>query len=127
MGALPEVVSRSWPSCRHGVSALVGLLLLLGSLDLHDPNLHPMVYATPTPVLPGAECEGGCEHMEEGCLLTPDHQPATRPGGKVRLSFSRVCSPAAREAIDRHSVPYAPALPRPASVRPNSVRAPPVR
>ena len=123
MGSLPEVVSRSRRSCRHGVGALVGLVLLLGALDLHDPGLRPSVYATPTPVLPGAESE----HLEAGCLLSPDHQPATWPGGKERLAISRVRYPAPPPAVDRSPAPYAPAMPGRASVRSDCTRSPPVR
>ncbi len=126
MGEQPEVDSRDRPSCRPAVGVLVGLVLLLGAVDLHDPNLNPAVYATPTPVLPGAESESGCGHMEEGSLLTPDHQPATRPAGGVRLSFSRVCAPATPEAVGRHSLPYAPASLKLPSASPNPTRAPPV-
>ena len=106
---------------------MVGLVLLLGAVDLHDPNLHPAVYATPTPVLPGTECEDRCEHLEAGCLLTPDHQPATRPGGKLRLAFRSVRSPVPPEAVDRHAVPRTPAPAGPPSVRPDSTRSPPAR
>ena len=126
MGALPEAAAGRRSGFPRGIGVVIGLVLALGAVDLHDPNLHPVVYATPTPVLPGTECEDRCEHLEAGCLLTPDHQPATRPGGKVRLAFSRVCASASPEAVDRHPASYTSAPPGPPSVRPDSARSPPV-
>ena len=127
MGALPEAVSKSRLSCRRGVGVVVGLVLLLGAMDLHDPNLHPAVYATPTPVLPGTECENRCEHMEEGCLLAPDHQPATRPGGQLRLWFRQTRSLAVPSPVGLTGAPYGCPFSGSPATRPSWTRAPPAR
>ena len=125
MDALPDAAAVRRPGCRRAVGAVIGLVLSLGAVDLHDPGLHPAVYATPTPVLPGEECPSGCQQVEQGSLLTPDHQPAMRPAGKLRLPVSRICSLAPPEPVDRHSLPCALPSPRQPAVHSCATRAPP--
>ena len=128
MGALPESLSKSRTARCRAVGAVLGLVLLVGAVDLHDPNLAPALYATPTPTpAPGTECDGECRHIEKGCLLAPDHQPATRPGGPSALSVDRILSPAAPAASGQQQAPRAaPAVWSPVG-RPSSPRAPPGR